>query len=182
VRRLARLVTPYVLAALGTTVAHAAPCDWSKPGAAPYRGQSVETALAAYDMPEHARAEIAGKVKTMLEDGIALITRDKITSPQGSVWGLRDMHWSGGMCTGPVSRQGWAADRVEAALIYCSGPHCIAIPVVCGNVSRIEFAPRQRHEPELRNWDGRPVQVRTVPEPGTLLLSLLALGVMGVRK
>ncbi len=180
VRRLARSAYPYAAALLGMLPAlAAAACDWSRPGAAPYRGPGDITAASAVesytDIPAEARADLAQRIRSQREDAIVLITRDGITSPQGTATGLRDMHWRGGLCTGPVTRAGWAPQHVEAALVYCSGPHCVAVPVVCGNVARLDFTFREPPTPELRMWDGRPVQVRTVPEPSSLALVAVAL-------
>jgi hypothetical protein len=186
VRHRARRAYPYVLALLGmsSAIAHAA-CDWSKPGAAPYRNggdPSAATAVESYqDIPADVRADLAAKIRGQREDAIVFIGRDSMTSPQGTVTDLRDMHWRGGMCAGPVVRSGWAERTYLPALVYCSAGHCVAVPLICGNVARVTFTPRPRHEPELRNWDGKPQEVRTVPEPSTLALVVVALALLGRR-
>lgn len=159
-----------------------AACDWSTPGAAPYprTPAAIEAAIEAYsDIHPLARADLIARIKGLREDGILLITRDVITSPQGTAKNLRDMHWRDGLCLGAVDRSGWADNRVEPALVYCSLGWCVAVPTVCGNVARVDFVRREYTEPHLRHWDGKPVPINHVPEPGTLLLSLLALAVMG---
>ncbi len=180
VRSLSRVAYPLLCAALGMLPAIAgAACDWSRPGAAPYRGPGDITAASAVesytDIPAEARADLAQRIRSQREDAIVLITRDGITSPQGRAENLRDMHWRNGVCSGPVTRAGWAPKHVEAALVYCSGPHCVAVPTICGNVARLDFTFREPATPELRMWDGRPVQVRTVPEPSSLALVAVAL-------
>ncbi len=179
VRHRTQRAHPYVALIFGMLPAIAGACDWSRPGAAPYRGPgdiTAATAVESYqDIPEAARADLIARIRGQREDAIVLITRDVITSPQGRAKDLRDMHWRNGMCAGPVVRSGWADGHVEAALVYCSAGHCVAVPTRCGNVARITFSPTPRHEPEYRHWDGKPVPVRTVPEPSTLGLALLAL-------
>lgn len=170
----------YVALILGMLPAIAgATCDWSKPGSAPYRGPgdvTAATAVESYqDIPPAARADLAERIRGQREDAIVLITRDGLASPQGRASDLRDMHWKRGMCAGPVVRSGWAPERVEAALVYCSAGHCVAVPVICGNVARITFVPRLPTEPGFRGWDGKSKPVRTVPEPSTLLLALVAI-------
>jgi hypothetical protein len=186
VRQRTRRRHPYVALILGMLPALAgAACDWSRPGAAPYRGPlqtTIAAAVHAYaDIPEAARLDLINRIKGQRDDAIVLITRTGMVSPQGRATDLRDMHWRHGLCTGPVVRTGWADDRVEPALVYCSGPHCLAVPVVCGNVSRITFTFVERHEPELQHWDYKPQPVRTVPEPGTLVLVAAGLAAMWRR-
>lgn len=180
VRPAHRRAYPYLCAVLGMLPAIAgAACDWSRPGAAPYRSAGDITAASAVesytDIPPAARADLMQRIRGQREDAIVLITRDRITSPQGKASDLRDMHWRGGLCAGQVTRAGWSERHVEAALVYCSGPHCVAVPTVCGNVARITFEPFERPTPELRSWDGKPVQVRAIPEPSSLALVAVAL-------
>ncbi len=151
-------------------------CNWDNPGADPYRGPvtaTVAAAVARYDLPPLVRADLVAKVRNGLADGAVWIHRDRIDAGQwATASDLRDMHHGrpGRMCPGPVSRAGWAADHAEPALVYCSGAECLAVPVVCGNVSRITWAPLPGREPA----PAVPA-VRAVPEPGTLALALLGL-------
>ena len=82
------------------------------------------------------------------------------------------MHWRGGLCRGEVQRTGWAAGRVEAALVYCASGHCVAVPTICGNVARVDFTP---HERAQQGVSFRHVPIHPVPEPGTLLLAVAGL-------
>lgn len=174
---------PYLALILGMLPALAgAACDWSTPGRAPYRSGGDPSAAAAVesyrDIPADVRADLATKIRGQREDAIAFVTRDGITSPQGTVSGLRDMHWRAGVCSGPVMRAGWAPDRVEPALVYCTAGYCLAVPKVCGNVSRVDFAFKDGARPQPI---GRHEPVHQVPEPSTLLLAGLALAAMWRR-
>lgn len=174
---------PYLLALLGMLPAIAgAACDWSKPGSAPYRGPgdvTAATAVESYrDIPADVRADLAERIRGQREDALALITRDGITSPQGTASALRDMHWKGGMCVGPVVRTAWAADRVEAALVYCSAGHCVVVPTVCGNVARVDFTFKEGQRPQQ---GGGYQPVHQVPEPSTVVLVALGVAAMWRR-
>jgi hypothetical protein len=47
------------------------------------------------------------------------------------------MHFGAGRVCATVDRSAWPADRVERGLVYCEGEHCLIVPTVCGNVSRV---------------------------------------------
>jgi hypothetical protein len=149
-------------------VALATVCAWDHPGADPYRGpvrKSVSEAVARYpDIPPQARAQLVQKASLLQPDGIVTITRAGLASNDGTASNLRDMHHGSGpragVCHGPVTRDGWAAAHAETALVYCAESHCIAVPIVCGNVARIDFErwaqaeiPHQAPLPEPRQWD-----------------------------
>lgn len=157
-------------------------CDWSRPGLDPYRGpvaKSVSMAVARYGFDATTQAQLVAKVKRLHPDGYMVITRDTITSPQGLVSGFRDMHFGQGqLCRGEIRRDAWRADQAEGALIYCAGGQCIAVPVICGNVSRVEFTPYTPEQPHadsgFRTWKpwtpepGPGPEVNTVCEPSSL--------------
>lgn len=167
---------PYLVLILGMLPAlAAAACDWSRPGAAPYRSAGDITAAKAVesytDMPQAVRADLMARIRGQREDAVVMIGRDSMRSAQGTVTDLRDMHWRGGMCAGPVVRTGWPEHTTLPALVYCSGRHCVCVPVICGNVSRCTFTPHERGQG--RRLEGPAVQQpHPVPEPGTLLLAL----------
>ncbi len=138
-----------LIALAGATPAQASPsklkpCDWSAPGAARYTGTTAQAVEDYLDMPPKARAEIRAKLDARPRrfDAVATITRDAITSGPDTYTNLRDMHWRGGLCRGPVSRAGWKPAARESGMVYCSGDHCIIVPAVCGNVARVDRVQR----------------------------------------
>lgn len=198
----------YILAASAAALSPA--CPWDHPGANPYRGPVVESVKAAtvrYGFNAEVSAELAEKARTMDSDGLLTIGRDDIYSSDGEVANLRDMHHGQGskatFCSGPVSRTGWRQTQSETALIYCaSSGECIAIPIICGNVSRVDFKRHEHPEPEFRAWMGmfkpwlpdppkpdpltplnpqaQQRRVFEVSEPSSLFLVLPALVIAGV--
>jgi hypothetical protein len=171
-------------------------CNWNNPGADPARGPTVAVvsrAVASYGFDSQDRALIVSKAQRIANDGFVRVKRDGIETTTGSVaTNLRDMHYGkdGRWCAGPVKRDKWADDDVQGGLVYCGRTNCIVIFTVCGNVARIDFSqPVTKPEPEFRfydgpqpkGWHGPDVIVHHVPEPSTLLLSLLALAVIARR-
>lgn len=178
---------PYLLALLGMLPAlAAASCDWSRPGAAPFRAAGDVTAAQAVDsytdMPAAVREDLKTRIRGQREDALLLITRDQLHSPQGTATALRDMHWRDGVCRGAVSRAGWAPGHVEKALVYCSGPYCVTVPAVCGNVSRVSFEPYPRRQAQLQHWGVAPGAPNAVPEPGTAALVLAGLAAWRLQR
>lgn len=111
-------------------------CSWDRPGADPYMG-GVEAAVDRYrDIPVEIRAKLKAKMRKRAYDDIAAITRDKIEGKR-SYTNLRDMHFGQGRICREVKRDKWKPDAVERGLIYCEGEHCLIIPTVCRNVSRV---------------------------------------------
>jgi hypothetical protein len=161
-------------------------CDWSNPGADPYTG-GVAAAVARYGFPDAAQQEIVRKWRRIEMDGVVVITKDgaQPLSRRFVASDLRDMHYGRDkLCVGEVKRDGWPDGHVELASVYCAGQHCIAIPTVCRNVSRIAWAPAPLPEAPFRVWDGEPPKAmpfptpdgptRPIPAPSTLALVLIA--------
>jgi len=147
-------------------------CDWNNPGSNPYRGASIYSAVQSYGFPKESTDEIVWKIKANMTDAVIYVKRDSIESPFGIASNLRDMHFGNNKrCNGKVIRNNWNSLDEKPALVYCSSQHCVAIPVVCGNISRIDYRPLQKMPKNFVEQS----KVNTVPLPSTLMLSMLAL-------
>jgi hypothetical protein len=146
-------------------------CDWNNPGADAFRGRGdVAAAIAAYGYP----GDLVRRIRRIEPDDVVTITREGVVAEKGRAWGMRDMHFGRNrMCRGEVRRDAWPADREERGLVYCAGLQCVVVPIVCGNVSRIEWAPPARREPFAQRPEKPTLQA--VPEPSTW--ALVALGI-----
>lgn len=121
--------------ALAATVAA---CSWDRPGVDPFMGD-VPAAVDRYtDIPREIRAALKLRMQRRTYDTVALITRDEIIAPGGERYGLlRDMHFGTGRICREVSRAGWTDAMQERGLVYCEQGHCLIVPTVCRNVSRV---------------------------------------------
>jgi hypothetical protein len=115
----------------------------------------------------------------MRNDATIYITKDEIFSAFGTATNLRDMHFGRNtLCKGNVTRSNWKDDRVYPALVYCVKSNCVAVPVVCENISKIDYVPFTK-EPYTKPKDK---VVHTVPVPNTLLLSLFGLAALSRKR
>ena len=127
------------LFAIALAAATTAPtdCSWDNPGANPYTG-TAEAAIDRYvDLPEKVRARLKYRLQYGNPDEVVTITREAITGKHGYNATIRDMHFGKDKVCGTVSRARWSAQRTEPGAVYCADGHCILVPEICGNVSRI---------------------------------------------
>jgi hypothetical protein len=112
-------------------------CSWDRPGQNPYTG-GTEAAIDRYtDIPAAVRGTLKRRMAEGQSDDQVEITRDAISGKRQYGAQIRDMHFGRASVCGTVTRAKWAADRVEPAAVYCVGEHCVLVPKICGNVSRI---------------------------------------------
>ena len=152
-------------------------CNWDTPGNAPYRafgGLHISKALDNYGFTDIAKQVLLSKIVSMQNDATIFITKNDIISAFGTAANLRDMHFKNGMCAGTVSRNKWKDTDTQPALVYCHETDCVAIPVVCENISRVDYFPLKRDSVVPSSIPNR------VPEPGTIWLVLAA--VLGYLK
>lgn len=121
--------------ALAITIA-ASPCSWDQPGANRYKGE-VPTAVHNYvDIPESTRRKLQARMEKHLYDDVAQISSTQISGLYDYT-DLRDMHFGDNQLCQTVTRDKWKPNALELGLVYCEDEHCIIVPTVCGNVSRV---------------------------------------------
>ena len=114
----------------------AAACSWDSPGANSYQGTFAAAIDRYTDIPNIVRKQLKEKVDRHQYDDIATIGKHSIQGTD-SYSDLYSMHFgNSGVCTS-VSRGKWLSIHQEQGLVYCVEEHCIIIPSVCRNVSRI---------------------------------------------
>jgi hypothetical protein len=131
----------FVAALALSPTATAAQCSWDRPGVDPFMG-NIPAAVDRYtDIPADVRARLKARMAKRQYDEIATIRRDSITGRHRYSEELRDMHFGQGRVCRTVTRTRWAPDTVERGLVYCEAEHCIIVPTVCRNVSRVTRLP-----------------------------------------
>ena len=101
----------------------------------------VAAAVEAYqDIPAPVRARLRARMASRAYDEVVAIRRDSIDGRRAYRSDIRDMHFGGGQRCNTVDRSGWTAQAEERGLVYCEAGHCILVPTVCRNVSRIRLA------------------------------------------
>jgi MYXO-CTERM domain-containing protein len=116
-------------------------CSWDRPGVDPYIG-NVVTAVDRYgDIPEPVRAALKKRMAARQYDDIAVIRRDTIEGRHVYSPEIRDMHFGQGRVCRTVTRTRWTPASEERGLVYCESGHCIIVPTVCRNVSRVTRLP-----------------------------------------
>lgn len=113
-------------------------CTWDAPGADRYTGTTAAAVASYADIPEPARRELLRKVDRHEFDDMVVVTRDAISGTREYSAVITGMHFgSRGKVCRTVTRNKWADSASEGGLVYCADNHCILIPAVCGNVSRV---------------------------------------------
>jgi hypothetical protein len=116
-------------------------CDWNRPGHDPFTGDVPRAVQRYKDIPQPVRDALQKRMATRAYDEIATITRDSITGKHAYAPELTQMHFGAGKVCDTVSREKWKPAMIERALIYCESGHCVAVPTVCRNVSRVARLP-----------------------------------------
>lgn len=128
------LLVSLALATAGATLPH---CSWDRPGVDPFMGDVVAAVDRYRDIPAATRDRLKARMKARRYDDIAVITRDAIQGQAGYAPEIRDMHFGAGAVCASVTRVRWTAAMQERGLVYCEDGHCILVPTVCRNVSRV---------------------------------------------
>lgn len=141
------LVLATLLAAAPATVPA---CSWDHPGVNPFMGDVVAAVDRYADIPADVRQRLKARMAKRDYDEIAVITRDGISGRAQYDAAIREMHFGTGQICKTVTRSRWTADWKERGLVYCEANHCIIVPTVCRNVSRIS-----RLDPKVASANGR---------------------------
>jgi MYXO-CTERM domain-containing protein len=137
------LVAALLAGAAATASAAAGPprCEWRWPARDPYAGD-VPAAVDHYtDIPAATRERLKSRMERQAYDDVVSIRRDAIEGNFRYGPELRDMHFGSGRICGEVTRRSWRPDHEERGLAYCEDGHCVVVPLVCRNVSRIVRRP-----------------------------------------
>ncbi len=89
------------------------------------------------DIPAPVRATLKARMAARQYDEIVSIRRDRIEGRARYDAAIRDMHFGTGQICGTVTRARWNEAAQERGLVYCESGHCLLVPTVCRNVSRI---------------------------------------------
>ena len=128
------MLAAIALAASGATLPQ---CSWDRPGVNPFMGDVVAAVDRYQDIPAAVRAKLKARMQKRSYDEMVTISRDSITGKAQYDSRIRDMHFGQGSVCGTVTRAGWTDKMQERGLVYCEDGHCILVPTVCRNVSRI---------------------------------------------
>ncbi|MRW90017.1 PEPxxWA-CTERM sorting domain-containing protein [Duganella sp. FT80W] len=112
-------------------------CSWDHPGRNPYTGTTAAAIDRYTDIPAAVRSTLKRRMEEHQSDDTVSITRDSISGKNQYNPTIRSMHFGAASVCGTVTRDKWAETRNESGAVYCVGEHCILVPKICGNVSRI---------------------------------------------
>lgn len=116
-------------------------CSWDHPGVNPYTGKTAAAIDRYTDIPAAVRSTLKRRMEEGQSDDKVIITRDGISGKNQYDPAIRDMHFGAASVCATVTRSKWAEQRQEPGAVYCVDQHCILVPKICGNVSRINRVP-----------------------------------------
>jgi len=116
-------------------------CSWDRPGHNPFMGDTVAAIDRYIDIPTPVRVKLKLRMQARQYDDLVDIRRDDISGRARYEPAIRDMHFGLDRVCRQVTRERWTAQMHERGLVYCESGHCILVPTVCRNVSRIERRP-----------------------------------------
>jgi hypothetical protein len=123
-----------------TAVATSAPsttCSWDHPGRNPFVGELPAAVDAYVDIPVAVRSRLKARMQRHQYDDVVVIRRDAIEGVRDYEPEIRNMHFGGGSVCQTVTRDNWSDAHRESGLVYCEEGHCLLVPAVCRNLSRI---------------------------------------------
>ncbi len=118
-----------------------AQCSWDRPGRNAFTGDVVAAVDRYSDIPTPVRARLKERMQAREYDDMVDIRRDSIQGKFEYASTIRDMHFGKDRVCRQVTRTGWSSKTHERGMVYCEGEHCLLVPTVCRNVSRIDRKP-----------------------------------------
>ena len=118
-----------------------ATCSWNSPGQDPFMGDVVAAVDRYRDIPTSIRESLKTRMAKRQYDDFVTIRRESIDGKHSYAPAIRDMHFGNNRLCQSVNRAKWPDSMTERGLVYCESGHCLIVPTVCRNVSRIT-----RHE------------------------------------
>ena len=169
------LIATLALAASGLALPH---CSWDRPGVNPFMGDVVQAVDDYKDIPESTRLKLKKRMSERQYEDMVTIRRDSIEGKSEYGAEIRDMHYgaSGNVCR-TVTRKKWTTEHAERGLVYCEDNHCVVVPTVCRNVSRIKRLPLKPVAALPAQADNI-IAARSEVEDGPLLIDPPAAGVI----
>ena len=113
-------------------------CSWNHPGRNPYRGTVSEAVSRYADIPAPVRTALIAKIESGRADDTAAIMRDSIAGKYDYSPQITEMHFGERTVCGTVTRDQWADTTREPGKVYCVDSHCLIVPQICGNISRVQ--------------------------------------------
>jgi hypothetical protein len=92
------------------------------------------------DIPAATRLRLVARIDAGRADDDVVITRDAIEGRGSYASASTDMHFGRQTVCGRVTRERWPVTAREPAKVYCADGHCLIVPRICGNISRIRVA------------------------------------------
>ncbi len=150
-------------------------CSWNNPGVNPYKGTPSNAIDYYLDIPKESREILKSRIAAYEPDEIVDITKHGIFGNHGYGSDIEEMHFStNSVCTN-ISRDRWPENMIQKGAVYCEGKHCILVPYICGNFSRIRKIEDVRVLPKIPMPEQLPFQKTDptpIPEPGSIALIL----------
>ena len=110
------------------------------------------------EIPVATRTKLKARMQQRRYDEIVDIRRDEIVGRYDYGAQIRDMHFGQGQVCQTVSRAKWKDSTLERGLVYCEDGHCVLVPTVCRNLSRIT-----RGAPKLAGAPGASTEEDNTP-------------------
>jgi hypothetical protein len=131
-------------------------CSWDRPGHNAFMGDVVAAIDRYTDIPTLVRVRLKERMRVRDYDDLVTIRRDQISGRLDYLPEIREMHFGLDKVCRQVTRKRWTDKMQERGLVYCEKGHCILVPTVCRNVSRIAHRPDQPVPPAQAQLKGGP--------------------------